>query len=271
MLETGQRRAFEALGIGPVWIRRQAPARIDAIVKDAPDDRPRSDGATAVDAPAAPSNHELAAQWLALAERVEGCRACPLGHSRQHAVMGAGSPAARWMLIGEAPGAEEDRQGEPFVGRAGALLDSMLLAAGLDRRRDVYIANVLKCRPPANRNPEPIEVARCEPHLQQQIRLLRPDLLVLMGRFAAQTLLGTDASIANLRGRVHQAEVAGLKIPAIVSYHPAYLLRNPVDKRLAWADWCLARRTLNAEPRQSAPPNQASAGSLDADGSPAPS
>ncbi len=164
------------------------------------------------------------------------------------------------MLVGEAPGAEEDRSGEPFVGRAGALLDAILKAASLDRSREVYIANVLKCRPPGNRNPEPDEVAKCEPHLQQQVRLLKPKILVLMGRFAAQTLLGTEASIASLRGRLHAVQLGGMTIPAIVTYHPAYLLRNPADKRLAWADWCLARREFSALLRQSAIPNQTYAG-----------
>jgi DNA polymerase len=209
-------------------------------------------------------------RWQQLVARVDACRACPLGHSRQHAVFGTGNQTARWMLIGEAPGADEDRLGEPFVGRAGALLDTMLIAAGLDRGRDVYIANVLKCRPPGNRNPEPTEVARCSPHLREQVELVRPTLLVLMGRFAAQTLLGTEASIASLRGRIHQADVGGLKIPAVVSYHPAYLLRNPADKRLAWADWCLARSAISAALRQSGQPSQISAGSPDAGESPSP-
>lgn len=166
------------------------------------------------------------------------------GYESQRAVFGAGNRAARWMLVGEAPGAEEDRTGEPFVGRAGALLDAMLLAAGVDRNRDVYITNVLKCRPPGNRNPEPDEVARCEPHLVEQIALVRPALVVLMGRFAAQTLLRTEASIASLRGRLHWVDTGTVTTPAIVSYHPAYLLRNPADKRLAWQDWCLARQEM---------------------------
>lgn len=201
--------------------------------RPAPAMSPPDDGAT------------IETRWRTLSAKVEACRACPLGSSRRHAVLGGGNTHASWMLIGEAPGAEEDRLGEPFVGRAGALLDSMLQAVGLDRSRDVYIANVLKCRPPGNRNPEPLEVSRCEPYLSEQVRLVEPKLLVLMGRFAAQALLKTDASIASLRGRVHAIEMGGAAMQAVVTYHPAYLLRNPADKRLAWADWCLARKALN--------------------------
>jgi DNA polymerase len=146
------------------------------------------------------------------------------------------------MLIGEAPGAEEDRLGEPFVGQAGKLLDNMLGAIGLKRGENVYIANVLKCRPPGNRNPEPEEVARCSPFLERQIELVKPKLVVAMGRFAAQTLLATDASIASLRGRVH----AYAGVPLIVTYHPAYLLRNLPDKAKAWADLVFAKKTLQA-------------------------
>jgi DNA polymerase len=145
------------------------------------------------------------------------------------------------MLIGEAPGAEEDARGEPFVGQAGRLLENMLAAIGLSRSRDVFIANVLKCRPPRNRDPLPEEVARCEPFLARQIELLSPRIIVVMGRFAAQSLLRTDASIASLRGRLHGYQVAGRRIPVVVTYHPAYLLRNLGDKAKAWSDLCLAR------------------------------
>ncbi len=265
MLDSTRLRAFRALGIGPAWLpRTQSPTggpmafeqvETDTVAGTMPDRR-------VVDPEV---------RWQELLVRVDACRACPLGHSRQHAVFGTGNQTARWMLIGEAPGAEEDRLGEPFVGRAGSLLDAMLSAAGLDRGRDVYIANVLKCRPPANRNPEPTEVARCSSHLREQVELVKPTLLVLMGRFAAQTLLGTDASISSLRGRIHLADVGGLNIPAVVSYHPAYLLRNPADKRLAWADWCLARSAFSDALRQSAQPSQTFADSPDAGESPSPS
>jgi uracil-DNA glycosylase family 4 len=145
------------------------------------------------------------------------------------------------MLIGEAPGAEEDRLGDPFVGQAGKLLDNMLAAIDLSRRKNVYIANVLKCRPPGNRNPTPEEVAQCSPHLLQQIELIKPKLILAMGRFAAQTLLGTGASIASLRGRVHR--YAG--VPLIVTYHPAYLLRTLEDKAKAWEDLVFARKIMS--------------------------
>jgi DNA polymerase len=143
------------------------------------------------------------------------------------------------MVIGEAPGAEEDRRGEPFVGRAGQLLDAMLRAIGLSRAQNVYIANVLKSRPPNNRDPSPEEVAACLPYLRRQIELIRPRLLLAVGRIAAQNLLGTEESLSRLRGRVHQ--FGELNTPLVVTYHPAYLLRNPADKRKAWEDLKFAR------------------------------
>ena len=160
--------------------------------------------------------------------------------TRTKTVFGVGDENADWMLIGEAPGAEEDRVGDPFVGQAGKLLDNMLAAIGLTRRKNVYIANVLKCRPPCNRNPTPEEVAQCSPHLLQQIELIKPKLIVAMGRFAAQTLLETGASIASLRGRLHR--YAG--VPLIVTYHPAYLLRTLEDKAKAWEDLVFAKKTM---------------------------
>lgn len=180
--------------------------------------------------------------WPVLRDTVATCQACSLCQSRTQTVFGTGHPQARWMLVGEAPGEQEDRQGEPFVGRAGQLLDRMLAAIDLTRsddapERQVFIANVLKCRPPANRNPLPQEVAQCEPYLLRQMALVQPDLIVAMGRFAVQSLLKTSEPIGKLRGRVH--EVAG--IPVVVTYHPAYLLRNPADKALVWDDLCLAR------------------------------
>lgn len=180
--------------------------------------------------------------WDALAERVASCTRCRLCEKRTNTVFGVGDRTAEWMLIGEAPGENEDRLGEPFVGQAGKLLDNMLKALSLARGENVYIANVIKCRPPGNRNPEPDEVARCEPYLQRQVALVKPKIIVAMGRFAAQSLLRTDGSIASLRGRVHQYE----GVPVIVSYHPAYLLRSLHDKSKAWADLCLARDTWRA-------------------------
>ncbi|MEX3785258.1 uracil-DNA glycosylase family protein [Paraburkholderia sp. BR14374] len=189
------------------------------------------------DAPALPAIHTL--DWDALAERVAGCEACRLCEKRTNTVFGVGDREADWMLIGEAPGENEDRQGEPFVGQAGKLLDNMLHSLALARSTNVYIANVIKCRPPGNRNPQPDEVARCEPYLQRQVSLLKPKLIVALGRFAAQSLLKTEASISSLRGRVHTYE----GVPVIVTYHPAYLLRSLPDKAKAWTDLCLARAT----------------------------
>ena len=179
-------------------------------------------------------------RWIALKKAVPACTACGLHKGRAQTVFGVGDEQADWMLVGEAPGAEEDRLGEPFVGQAGRLLDSMLAALGMKRGENVYIANVLKCRPPGNRNPEPEEVARCTPHLVEQIALIEPKLIVAMGRFAAQTLLDTDATIASLRGRVHRYH----DIPVIVTYHPAYLLRTLPEKAKAWEDLVFARRTI---------------------------
>ena len=178
--------------------------------------------------------------WIPLKAAVSGCVKCGLHKTRTQTVFGVGDENADWMLIGEAPGAEEDRLGDPFVGQAGKLLDNMLAAIGLSRRTNVYIANVLKCRPPGNRNPMPEEVAQCSPYLLQQIALTQPKLIVAMGRFAAQTLLETSASISSLRGKVHR--YAG--VPLIVTYHPAYLLRTLEDKAKAWEDLLFARKTL---------------------------
>ncbi len=187
----------------------------------------------------APRDDVATLNWDALAERVASCTRCRLCEKRTNTVFGVGDREADWMLIGEAPGENEDRQGEPFVGQAGKLLDNMLRSLTLARTENVYIANVIKCRPPGNRNPEPDEVARCEPYLQRQVALVKPKIIVAMGRFAAQSLLKTGNSIASLRGRVHEYE----GVPVIVTYHPAYLLRSLQDKSKAWTDLCLARDT----------------------------
>lgn len=178
--------------------------------------------------------------WTALKAAVPACTACALHKSRTQTVFGVGDENADWLLVGEAPGAEEDQKGEPFVGQAGRLLDAMLAAIDLARGTNVYIANVLKCRPPANRNPDSSEVAQCSPHLQRQIELIKPRLILAMGRFAVQNLLGTQDSIASLRGRLH----AYHGVPLIVTYHPAYLLRTLPDKAKAWQDLLFAVRTF---------------------------
>ena len=183
--------------------------------------------------------------WTGLEAAVAGCQACGLCRSRRQTVFGTGDRDARWMVIGEAPGEKEDLQGEPFVGPAGRLLDNMLRAIGVSRQdtgdAGVYVANVLKCRPPANRNPQPEEVVRCEPYLRRQVALVRPRLILAMGRFAVQSLLRTQEPIGRLRGRIHSYE----GVPVIVTYHPAYLLRNLPEKARAWADLCLAREQFD--------------------------
>lgn len=183
----------------------------------------------------------VALDWDALRSAIRSCTLCPLHKSRTQGVPGVGDIHAEWLFIGEAPGADEDRQGEPFVGQAGKLLDAMLEAIRLKRGENVYIANVLKSRPPSNRDPEPAEVAACLPYLERQIALIRPKLIVALGRFAAQSLLNTDTPIGRLRGRVHSYQ----GVPMVVTYHPAYLLRNPADKAKTWEDLVLAVRTMN--------------------------
>lgn len=188
--------------------------------------------------------------WPALQQAIAQCQACALGTQRRQAVPGMGDTQPDWLIVGEAPGEEEDRQGLPFVGRSGQLLDKMLLAMGLSRTQGVYIANVIKCRPPLNRNPEPQEVAQCSPYLLRQIALLRPKIVLTMGRFAAQAVLGQGGCYAaealhrlplgQLRGRIYQAQLGALNLPVVATYHPAYLLRSPAEKAKAWADLCLA-------------------------------
>jgi DNA polymerase len=194
--------------------------------------------------PAAPSEVD-ALDWPALRAAVAACTACGLSGTRQQTVFGLGHAQAHWMIVGEAPGAEEDQRGEPFVGKSGELLDNMLRAIGLSRDdgppdQQVYIANTLKCRPPGNRNPAADELQQCEPFLNRQIALVKPRIILAMGRFAVQSLLRSDEPIGKLRGRVHTYQ----GVPLIVTYHPAYLLRQPLDKAKAWDDLCLAALTL---------------------------
>jgi len=232
-LDAARARTWFRLGIGPLWLMRGdtgVATQTPTVQSDADQTRDVRIGRM---------------DWVELRGAVAACTACALCKTRKQTVFGVGYQDAQWMLVGEAPGAEEDQRGEPFVGQAGRLLDNMLAAAGLTRagetEHSVYIANVLKCRPPGNRNPEPAEVALCEPFLLRQVQLVQPRVVVVMGRFAAQSLLHTDATIASLRGRVHHIDVAGRKVPIVVTYHPAYLLRNLADKAKSWADFCLAR------------------------------
>lgn len=218
------------LGI-TVWERRglaQIPAATDAV---------REPDAAVPDSARAAAIAQM--DWSQLEAAVKACTACRLRAGCTQTVFGVGNRQAEWLVIGEGPGAEEDRQGEPFVGRAGQLLNSMLAAIGLQREA-VYIANIVKCRPPDNRNPAPDEAASCRPFLDRQIALIRPKLILAVGRIAAQNLLQTAAPLGQLRGRVH--ELYG--IPVVVTYHPAYLLRTPADKRKAWVDLQFAVRTF---------------------------
>jgi len=182
---------------------------------------------------------ETTSDWLTLQNQVTACTRCDLHKGRTQTVFGTGDPAADWLLIGEAPGAEEDRQGKPFVGRAGKLLNAMLEAIGLDREH-VYIANILKCRPPNNRDPRPAEVIECEPYMKQQIAMIRPKIILALGRIAAQNLLRIEVPIGRMRGQRY--EYADTKIPVVVTYHPAYLLRSPREKRKSWQDLQLAMK-----------------------------
>src|SRR3989441_3480692 len=236
------------MGLLPVWRSRvprgavTAPVERPHFVAEAP--TAANTTPEVVDAPAPGSRLQRIATlgWGEFAADVEACTACGLCRTRNRTVPGVGDVRAEWMFVGEAPGAEEDARGEPFVGQAGRLLDNMLAAIGLARGENVYICNVLKCRPPGNRNPEPFEVAQCTPHLLRQLELIRPKLILAMGRFAVQALLNTEASIASLRGRLHRYQ----GVPLIVTYHPAYLLRNLPDKAKAWEDLCFARRSIAA-------------------------
>jgi uracil-DNA glycosylase len=262
-------RILAEVGLGPRWrlrSRRAIPDRRTAasvasrVVEEpelaagrfaeVPDPHPSRGGASAsleLDDRAA---RIARMEFPELTRAVAACVACDLCKTRTNTVFGVGDERAQWLVVGEAPGAEEDARGEPFVGQAGRLLDSMLAAIGLRRGANVYIANVLKCRPPGNRNPEPYEVAQCSPHLVRQIELLQPRLILAMGRAAAQTLLNTEASIANLRGKLFRYQ----GVTTIVTYHPAYLLRNLPDKAKAWEDLCFARATMSALTGQLASP-----------------
>lgn len=201
-------------------------------------------GAAVASSPAevpAGASRESAYDWEQLRARVAACTRCGLAATRTQTVFGTGNRHAKWLIVGEAPGAEEDRAGEPFVGRAGQLLNSMLRSIGLSRE-EVYIANILKCRPPNNRDPKPSEAAECMPFLERQIALLGPKVILVVGRIAAQNILHTDESLGRLRQRVHVFGAGG--VPLVVTYHPAYLLRTPGDKRKAWEDLKLAREVF---------------------------
>ncbi len=234
---------LEAMGID-AYARRGAvtppppvvssPAERSPVVAQSPGARSPVTAQRVVEqAPATGAHPAGALSWEALTAAVPGCTRCGLCEARTQTVFGAGAGQARWMIIGEAPTAEDDRLGEVFSGRAGELLTSMLKACGL-AREDVYLANVLKCRPPDNRDPTPAEVAECLPYLMNQITLVNPALILCVGRVAAQYLLGTAEPLSKLRGQVHTLGPGAW--PLVVTYHPAYLLRSPSDKRAAWED-----------------------------------
>jgi len=217
-----QRRAYlQAMGID-VWLPNSAPE------------------------PELPANNQAAGvatdnlTWDELRDCVSECARCELSASRTKTVFGVGNQSADWMIIGEAPGAEEDRRGEPFVGRAGQMLDEMFRAIG-QRRDTVFIANILKCRPPNNRDPLPGEAAECRSYLERQIALVQPKIILAVGKIAAQNLLGTDDPVGRMRGRPHDHN----GIPLVVTYHPAYLLRSPSHKRDSWNDLCMAARLVS--------------------------
>jgi DNA polymerase len=248
------------LNLYPLWVRREAAPVAVAPVAAEPVVPPPAVVELRAAPPAQIRSDTLdTLGWAELKARVQGCSACALRAGCKQTVFGVGDENADWLFVGEGPGAEEDERGEPFVGQAGQLLDNMLLAIKLQRGKAVYIANVVKCRPPNNRVPEPAEIAQCLPYLQRQIQLLRPKVIVALGKTAATALLrmgdadgigspsasplrgpGKEATLASLRGTVHDYQ----GIPLIVTYHPAYLLRTPADKAKAWQDLCLAVDTL---------------------------
>jgi DNA polymerase len=232
-------RYLEAMGITP-WVTRGQPAGASAVT-DSPvagETAPETDSG-----PVAPAGAIGELGWAALRARVRDCRDCALHQGRTQAVFGVGPEQSDWMIVGEGPGAEEDRKGEPFVGRAGQLLDGMLEALGLSRKT-AYIANVVKCRPPENRDPKPEEAAACAGYLDRQIELLQPRLILAVGRVAAQRLLATDSALGKLREQVHR--YGPRNVPVVVTYHPAYLLRRPGEKRKVWRDLLFAERTMRA-------------------------
>ena len=252
-LDARQRAMLEEMGIRLFWpestveaepvyvddpVVEEAPVRVRAPVVPVAAPQPAARPAAPVMRERVPGIESL--EWDALQQAVADCRACKLCEGRTNTVFGVGDLQPDWLVVGEAPGENEDIKGEPFVGQAGKLLDNMLASLGIGRGQKVYIANVLKCRPPGNRNPEPEEIAQCEPFLRRQVDLLRPKIILAMGRFAVQTLLQTSEPIGKLRGRVHRYH----DVPVVVTYHPAYLLRNLPDKAKAWQDLVLAQSVM---------------------------
>lgn len=219
------------LKLYPLWVRRAAPDSLPSVRPEPVEGREFATEAS-VQVETSPDNLD----WPELKQQVRDCTACKLRSGCTQTVFGVGDEKAEWLFVGEGPGADEDAQGEPFVGQAGKLLDNMLAAIKLKRGNNVYIANIVKCRPPENRNPEADEIAACLPYLQQQIALIKPKLIVALGKVAATSLLGRDATLGSLRGTVYDFHGT----PLIITYHPAYLLRSPGEKAKAWQDLCFA-------------------------------
>ena len=245
-LSPQQQRYLKLMDID-VYVPRQvvAPALVPAAAPVVQVAMPSAFVAPAPVLPAvANESATAAAEWQELRRQVPACTQCGLHKERTQTVFGVGNVNAQWMIIGEAPGAEEDKQGEPFVGRAGQLLNAMLAAIGL-KREEVFIANILKCRPPKNRDPKPDEAAACAPFLQQQIALVQPRIILALGRIAAQNLLHSDTPIGRMRGQRY--EYPDPKVPVVVTYHPAYLLRSPTEKRKAWEDLQMAMGILRGQ------------------------
>ena len=260
-MSLSRKDVLDEMGLSPQWVRRDHPPVVrqasalpkKKVAHTAHVEHEESAGLIPSVKPASERTaHTLSTQiveqmdWEDLRQIIGDCHACGLCKERKQAVPGVGDETADWLFIGEGPGAEEDARGEPFVGQAGKLLDAMLAAIDLKRGADVYIANAVKCRPPGNRTPEAAEMAACAPYLKRQIRLLQPRLMVLLGKAAVHAVLGEESSLASLRGKslfYHDGEV---EIPVVVTYHPAYLLRNLPDKSKAWEDLCRARSLMSA-------------------------
>ncbi len=255
-MNLSRKELFDEMGLSPQWVLRENTSVLRSennVPREKPSPQPVSSESEKLPPVAqnvgAQSDENVAGDlsqmdWPALRQTILACRSCGLCTARKQAVPGVGDEQASWLFIGEGPGAEEDARGEPFVGQAGRLLDAMMAAIDLKRGEDVYIANAVKCRPPGNRTPEAAEMAACRPYLQRQIALLQPKLIVLLGKAAVQAVLGEDGSLASLRGKKMMYRDGGLEIPVLVTYHPAYLLRNLPDKAKAWEDLCRARALM---------------------------
>jgi DNA polymerase len=245
-MSSDREQILREMGLGPVWKLRAAaavPTAEEFVATTAAAPALLPDVAASSASMIATATASVPMAWDELAATVAACRQCRLCEARKQAVLGVGDVNADWLFVGEGPGVEEDERGEPFVGQAGKLLDSMLAAIGLKRGQGVYIANAVKCRPPENRTPAPEEAAACKPYLERQIELIQPKLIVALGRPAAQTLLQSEVKIAAARGKLHDYR----GIPVIVTYHPAYLLRTLLDKAKAWEDLCFMRRTMKQQ------------------------